>query len=73
MYIMTKKIYSNGEIASFLIENLSLSSPSDLARQLDVTRQSVANYSSKDKIDINNKIISELIGLIEAANNGAES
>ncbi len=65
MYTMTVKIYSNNEIAKFLIEELALESPSELARRLDVTRQSVSNYSGKNKIDINNKIISELIGLVE--------
>jgi hypothetical protein len=62
---MPIKIYSNSEIAGFLTEELTLESSSELARRLGVSRQSVSNYSGKNKIDINNKIISELIGLIE--------
>jgi hypothetical protein len=63
---LTKKIYTNGEIAEYLIEELALDSPSELSRRLDVTRQSISKYASKDKIDINNKVISELIDLIES-------
>jgi len=64
---MPVNICSNREITTVLIEEIGLESPSELARRLDVTRQSVANYASKDKIDINNRIISELIEMIKTS------
>ena len=56
-----QKILSNEEVVEHLMEILDLPSQNALALELDVSRQSLWKYSSSDRIDINNKIITALI------------
>jgi hypothetical protein len=62
---MSEKIYSNSEIVAFIEEEFGEEGASAVGRLIGVERQSVSNFASKGKIDINNKIISLLISRIK--------
>jgi uncharacterized membrane protein len=61
---MDKKILTNAEIIEFLEQDMGSVGPTALGEQFDDSRQTIGNYSRRTKIDINNKVISYLIGRI---------
>ena len=62
---MPAKELSNREIIEFIKKHFDQKNDSAAARLLDIDRQSIHGFGSKDKIDINNKIISLLIDHIQ--------
>jgi DNA-binding CsgD family transcriptional regulator len=62
----TKKILTNKEIIIKLISISGLKTASELARKLGTERQNLKSYENKQSVDLNNRMISLLIDLIEA-------
>ena len=66
--IMNKKILTNKDIIPKLIEITGVKSASELARRLGTERQNLKSYENKEGLDLNNRIISLLIQMIEKDN-----
>jgi len=62
---MAHKILSNEDIIEKLVILSASRSVSELARKLGTERQNLKSYENKNSIDLNNRIISLLIGIIE--------
>lgn len=54
-------ILYHDEIVDRLKKIFDLSTDTQLARYLDITKQSLNNFTSRSGLDINNKIISHLL------------
>ena len=62
---MSSHVLSNSEIIERLKSISNSKSASDLARKLGTERQNLKSYENKNTVDLNNRIISLLIELIE--------
>jgi len=62
---MSKNILTNKEIIEKLKVISGSKSASELARKLTAERQNLKSYENKNTLDLNNRIISLLIGIIE--------
>jgi len=62
---MTHKILSNEDIIDKLVILSASRSVSELARKLGTERQNLKSYENKNSIDLNNRVISLLIDIIE--------
>ncbi len=62
---MNQKILSNKEIIEKLKTISGSKTASELARQLGTERQNLKSFENKISVDLNNRIISLLIHLIE--------
>ena len=68
-YIMTADILTNKEIIEKLRLISASKTASELARKLGTERQNLKSYENKNSVDLNNRMISLLIEVIE---NGRE-
>lgn len=62
---MSEKILTNKEIIEKLKVISDSKSASELARKLGTERQNLKSYENKSTVDLNNRMISLLIGVIE--------
>ncbi|MFC1589431.1 hypothetical protein ACFL3P_04070 [Pseudomonadota bacterium] len=62
---MSKKILTNKEIIEKLKVISDSKSASELARKLGTERQNLKSYENKNSVDLNNRMISLLIDIIE--------
>ena len=62
---MSKKILTNKEIIEKLKVISGSKSASELARKLGTERQNLKSYENKNSVDLNNRMISLLIDIIE--------
>ncbi len=62
---MAHKILSNENIIEKLVILSASRSVSELARKLGTERQNLKSYENKNSIDLNNRVISLLIDIIE--------
>ena len=62
---MAHKILSNEDIIEKLVMLSASRSISELARKLGTERQNLKSYENKNSIDLNNRVISLLIDIIE--------
>ena len=62
---MAHKILSNEDIIEKLVMLSASRSVSELARKLGTERQNLKSYENKNSIDLNNRVISLLIDIIE--------
>ena len=63
---MNNHVLTNSVIIEKLISITNSNSASDLARKLGTERQNLKSYENKNKVDLNNKIISLLIDHLES-------
>ena len=63
---MSKNILTNKEIIEKLKLISSAKSAAELARKLGTERQNLKSYENKSTVDLNNRMISLLIDVIEA-------
>ncbi|MFK5913623.1 MAG: hypothetical protein QM484_04540 [Woeseiaceae bacterium] len=62
---MSEKILTNKEIIEKLKVISASKSASELARKLGTVRQNLKSYENKSTVDLNNRMISFLISVIE--------
>lgn len=62
---MSANILSNKEIIENLISITGSKTASELARKLGTERQNLKSYENKNSVDLNNRMISMLIDIIE--------
>lgn len=64
---MSKKVFSNVEIVDQLKSLLGHDTNASLMRELEVSKQSLHQYSQQTGITINNKIVTALIREIKSS------
>lgn len=69
-YIMAEDILTNKEIIDKLKVISASRTASELARKLGTERQNLKSYENKNTVDLNNRMISFLIEIIERNQNG---